>query len=85
MSKPLVQGSIRTLAHFPGGYAAFQQDGSPNLLLSWMETVRAWSARGHERRALRELTEQLDDHLLKDIGISREQALREASKPFWQR
>jgi uncharacterized protein YjiS (DUF1127 family) len=26
----------------------------------------------------------LDDHLLKDIGVSREDALREAAKPFWQ-
>ena len=85
MSKPLVQGSIRTLAHFPGGYASFQQNSSPSPAVSWMDKVRAWSARGHERRALRELTEQLDDHLLKDIGISREQALREAAKPFWQR
>ena len=91
MSKPLVQGSIRTLAHFPGGYTRFQQDSSPNSSAtdrrgrpSWMDTVRAWSARSNERRALRELTE-LGDHVLKDIGISREQALREAAKPFWQR
>jgi uncharacterized protein YjiS (DUF1127 family) len=54
-------------------------------MVSWMDTVRAWSARSNERRALRELTEQLDDRLLKDIGISREQALCEAAKPFWQR
>jgi uncharacterized protein YjiS (DUF1127 family) len=85
MSKPLTQGSIRTLAHFPGGYARFQQASSPTSMVSWMDTVRAWSARSNERRALRELTEQLDDRLLKDIGISREQALCEAAKPFWQR
>jgi uncharacterized protein YjiS (DUF1127 family) len=26
----------------------------------------------------------LDDHLLKDIGVSREDALREVAKAFWQ-
>jgi uncharacterized protein YjiS (DUF1127 family) len=49
-----------------------------------MDTVRIWSARSRERRALRELAE-LDDHFLKDIGVSRGQVLREAAKPFWQR
>ena len=31
MSKPLVQGSIRTLVHFPGGYARDQQDQFTNF------------------------------------------------------
>jgi uncharacterized protein YjiS (DUF1127 family) len=34
-----------------------------------------------ERRRLR----QMDDHLLEDIGLTREVADREASKPFWER
>ena len=50
-----------------------------------MDAVRIWSARCRERRALRELMEQIDDRLLEDIGISRKQARREAAKPFWQR
>jgi uncharacterized protein YjiS (DUF1127 family) len=37
-------------------------------------------ARWQQRRTLL----QLDDHLLTDIGVSREQALREAGKRFWQ-
>jgi hypothetical protein len=36
--------------------------------------------RGSQRRALSEL----DDHLLRDIGITRLQALREAGKPIWR-
>jgi len=40
----------------------------------------AWNRRRHERRTLAEL----DDHLLRDIGIDRHQALVEASKPFWE-
>jgi uncharacterized protein YjiS (DUF1127 family) len=28
---------------------------------------------------------ELDDHLLKDIGLSRQEAVREGAKWFWQR
>jgi uncharacterized protein YjiS (DUF1127 family) len=44
-------------------------------------TIRTWIARRRQRSALAEL----DDHLLKDIGVSREDALREVDKPFWRR
>src|SRR5262245_9600666 len=40
-------------------------------------------ARSAERRALRELAQQ--PHLLNDLGLTREQVLREASKLFWRR
>jgi uncharacterized protein YjiS (DUF1127 family) len=45
--------------------------------------VGRWFARSRQRRALREIAERNDFHLLKDIGVSREEALREANKPFW--
>jgi uncharacterized protein YjiS (DUF1127 family) len=48
-----------------------------------LHILTAWVARGAERRALRQLAE--DRHLLRDIGLTREQALREAEKPFWRR
>lgn len=38
-----------------------------------------WRQLAAERRELR----QLDATILKDIGISRAEALREASRPFW--
>ncbi len=38
-----------------------------------------WLARSRERRALGDL----NDHLLRDIGISRVDAQREAAKPWW--
>jgi len=47
-------------------------------------TLRIWMARSRQRRALLALAE-LDLHLLQDIGISRECALREAAKWFWER
>lgn len=41
----------------------------------------SWLDRQHERKALRDLAD--DPHLLNDLGLTREQALREAAKPFW--
>ena len=41
--------------------------------------VQRWNQRSRQRTVLREL----DATQLRDIGISREDALREAAKPFW--
>jgi uncharacterized protein YjiS (DUF1127 family) len=48
-------------------------------------TIVRWIARSRQRRALREIAESNDFHLLKDIGVSQEEAFREADKPFWRR
>jgi uncharacterized protein YjiS (DUF1127 family) len=42
------------------------------VLVEWLERYR-------QRRALA----RLDDRLLRDIGMTREQARRETRKPFW--
>ncbi|MDI4238774.1 DUF1127 domain-containing protein [Bradyrhizobium sp. Arg237L] len=44
--------------------------------------LRAWAARRRLRMALRDLAD--DKHLLADIGLTREEALDEAAKPFWR-
>ena len=41
--------------------------------------LRTWVQRSRQRRALAEL----DDRLLRDIGLTPSQAEREAAKPFW--
>jgi uncharacterized protein YjiS (DUF1127 family) len=41
--------------------------------------------RAFERWRQRRALEDLDDHLLKDIGISRAEALTEAGRYFWDR
>ncbi len=41
--------------------------------------VACWAERGAQRRRLREL----DDHLLRDMGLTRADVEQEASKPFW--
>jgi uncharacterized protein YjiS (DUF1127 family) len=46
-------------------------------------TIGLWSARSRQRRALGDLAE-LNSHLLKDIGVTPNEAFREAGKWFWQ-
>lgn len=55
----------------------------PSSIADWLHTVLFWVERRRQRRQLGELA-VLNDHLLKDIGVSREDALREAAKPFWR-
>lgn len=45
-----------------------------------VERLFSWNERWHQRQSLM----TLDDHLLKDIGVSRLDALREAHKPVWR-
>ena len=42
----------------------------------------SWLDRPLQRIALREIAD--DPHLLSDLGLSRDEALREAAKPFWR-
>ena len=44
------------------------------------EAFLTWHDRARERRALMELSEPM----MRDIGISRAEAHREAAKPFWR-
>jgi uncharacterized protein YjiS (DUF1127 family) len=46
-------------------------------------TLHIWFARYQQRKALGDLAE-CNNNLLKDIGLSDEQARREAVKWFWQ-
>ena len=72
----------------PLGAAGAVSNGGENsaagLIRRWRPTIVRWIARSRQRRALREIAERTDDHLLKDMGVSRQEALREADKPFWR-
>ena len=46
----------------------------------WAKIVSLWWRYARTRRALN----RLDDRMLADIGITREQAKKEAAKPFWR-
>jgi uncharacterized protein YjiS (DUF1127 family) len=49
-------------------------------LVRAVERVQLWQERAHERHALA----SLDDHILKDIGVTRSEVNAEAAKPFWK-
>ena len=51
------------------------------ILTRFSTTIEVWIERSRQRHALGELA--TNDHLLADIGLSLEQARREAAKPFW--
>ena len=45
-----------------------------------VEVLFEWQDRARQRHHL----ETLNDHLLKDLGLSRADVARESSKPFWR-
>ena len=49
----------------------------------WLYALSFWRDRSRQRSRLHELAD-LNDDLLRDIGVTREEALREAEKPFWR-
>lgn len=67
-------GTSLVSQHRPKRVARWEKGGVLGLLAAWIERRR-------QRRALA----ALDDHLLRDLGISREEAERESAKPFWRR
>jgi uncharacterized protein YjiS (DUF1127 family) len=62
------------------GAIASGQSRALGWLTMVVEVVETWLQRRRQRKALLELS----DHVLKDIGISRNQAFQEGRKPFWQ-
>ena len=55
-------------------------NGSGNRIGRIGSAVLLWRRRSVQRSALA----SLDARMLNDIGLSREQAVEEAAKPFWQ-
>jgi uncharacterized protein YjiS (DUF1127 family) len=70
------------------GYrASGRKDPSATRLLtslaepnSWLRAVNLWFSRISQRQALAEL----DERLLRDIGVTRYDAEAEIAKPFWR-
>jgi uncharacterized protein YjiS (DUF1127 family) len=50
-----------------------------NPITSWIHAVSIWFSR---RRSYQDLA-SLDDHLLSDVGISREEVRRLGKPPWW--
>ena len=65
----------------PGAWQG--RSAAPHSTRPWrriLNTLRLWQQRARGRQHLR----QFDDHMLRDIGITRLQAEAEATKPFWR-
>jgi uncharacterized protein YjiS (DUF1127 family) len=56
------------------------RDRLSDLFLAVVTLMQSWGVHAQERRMLL----QLDERMLKDIGITRVDATREAMKPFWR-
>ena len=55
--------------------------GGPGVLRAVTTALGTWSRRRRSRHALA----RLDDHLLRDVGLTRSDVALEAGKPFWHR
>jgi len=65
----------------PGGTLLYQSiQALEALLRDCREALILWQQRSRQRRCLREMS----PHLLRDIGLERGEALREARKPCWR-
>jgi uncharacterized protein YjiS (DUF1127 family) len=65
-----------------GPPASLQQSSSGKSAAFRQPAWWRWLDRPTQRIALREIAD--DPHLLSDLGLSREEVLREAAKPFWR-
>lgn len=61
--------------------ASSSRSASPNLLSSLLRTTRALVRALHHRRAARKI-EELPDHLLADIGLTRDDVRHGLSQPI---
>ncbi len=57
-----------------------QSSGSGSLAVRLTSILETWAERRRQRLTL----QGLSDYALKDIGLSRSEAEREACKPFWR-
>ena len=67
--------------YLPRTYAPWRAKRRPihPVATAWA-LFATWIERGRQRNALA----TLDDHMLRDIGITRLEAARECGKPFWR-
>jgi uncharacterized protein YjiS (DUF1127 family) len=63
-----------------GGGAATLHHHRASIVARTVSLLLAWLERSRQRRALSEL----DDRLLRDIGLTRDEARREAMRSFWR-
>jgi uncharacterized protein YjiS (DUF1127 family) len=81
---PLRAAQRPTTLPFAGSLQAdHTKHGARALLRRIARLILVWRERVRSRRQLGALS-HLDDHLLRDIGLTREALVSEATKPFWR-
>ena len=81
MSIQLAHGSVPSAGRSAGEESLPERHSS--ALSAARRTLAIWRVRHRQRQVLWELAQ--DERLLSDVGLTREQAHREAGKPFWRR
>jgi uncharacterized protein YjiS (DUF1127 family) len=76
MSTVTIHSSQATLA----GPVRSQAGPAHRWLLRLFDTLLSWQERARQRYDL----QQLDDHMLRDLGLSRADVVAEITKPFWR-
>jgi uncharacterized protein YjiS (DUF1127 family) len=79
IQKTRALSGLRTTVRFNPA-ADISLKGLNTLIVNAMDTVLDWQERARQRHHLGEM----DDHLLRDIGLSRADLEHESSKPFWR-
>jgi len=64
----------------PKAYTPSRRNEPIHPVAAVLAPIARWIERSRQRRALASLS----DHELRDIGITRIEAVREAEKPFWR-
>ena len=72
--------SIRTAAYARTRFPAAAQGGAGRTLTRLLDRLLLWQERAEQRRRLGEL----DDRMLRDIGLDRADVTHETTKPFWR-
>ncbi|HVI51331.1 MAG TPA: DUF1127 domain-containing protein [Candidatus Sulfotelmatobacter sp.] len=72
-------GGVTLSVHTAARQATASPPAQPGLFLRLCLRLEQWVQRVNDRRLLA----QMDDRMLKDIGISSADALKESAKPFW--
>jgi uncharacterized protein YjiS (DUF1127 family) len=83
MSNQFTQGRAILWREIGAGEALYHGSGLLTRIGEALLTLLFWAGRSRQRKQLGELAE-FDNYLLEDIGVSQEEALREAAKPFWR-
>jgi uncharacterized protein YjiS (DUF1127 family) len=65
------------------GYALAARAGN-RTLGTMLGTIRLWARRSAQRSSDAYFLRQLTEHELRDMGVTRQQAMFEVNKPFWR-